>query len=445
MVSYVKGDFARMNLLLGRGVAVTAMVALPSLLAVVLAAVFAQALFGLPADVVRLGRKVILLSGAITILGLVTSVWNAAVFMTERFYIQSVASVMGTLLSAAGAVALFSFTRPSITAWVLLSGGTGLLVTWFFTIPWACRGLPQLKIVPYFGKLNETSPMLRLSLASFLGGLSYLLYYATDSIIISNLEGLGPAKIFTYSVGQRWDPMIRGVLVAFATTLQPAMIALVAARQNNGIRRMLFRATRYCMLAGLLPCLLLAAFSDPFIRCWVGPSFVQESGPVLRWLMIGVVFSIPTIVGYEILVAMACLREMVVASLIGGVLNIVLSIFLAKYAGMGVLGVALGTMIALTLKNTLYMPWLVSSKLGISLFDYTAATYVRPLCCLVPASLLAVAFRLGAEPEGWPMLMMQMGVCAVVYGVSVWTVGLTREDRDKIYGSFWRILKRASR
>ena len=440
MFSYAKGDYAKMNLLLGRGLVVTALLAIPSILMVVLAAVFANIFFGLTEDVLWYGRAVILITGTVTILGLLTSVWNSATFMTERFYIESIGRIISSILAAIGVITLFYLMQPSIIVWVSLSSGMGLIITWFVTIPWSMRGLPQMKIVPHFGKIEESRSMLNLSMASFFGGLSYLLYYATDSIIISNLDGLGPAKIFAYSVGQRWDPVIRGILVAFVTALQPAMIAFLAAKNHDAVRRVLYRSTRYCMLMGMLPCIILFAFSDPFVRCWVGDAFVSESGPVLRWVMIGLVFSIPTISGYEVLVALAKVREAVVASFIGGIVNIVLSIVLARYAGLGILGVALGTMISLTVKNSVYMPWLISSKLEINLYEYTKATYVRPFFCAMPLILSVALLRYWPEPTDWPLLLAQMAACTIIYGISMWLIGLTGEDRMKTMLAFNKIL-----
>ena len=432
MVSYSQGDYARMNELLGHGLVMTGLLMLPSLSMVFGSAIFADVFFGLSGRIANYGRIIILVSGSATILGMFINVWETGTFLIERFYIREIGSVFSNLISAAGVIILFSFTEPSIITWIVLSSCTALVVRCFVVIPWSLHYLPQMKIYPQFKAIKESRAMLTFSLASFLGSLGYLLYYATDSIIISNLKELGPDKIFPYSIGQRWDPFIRQILLSFLSALQPTMIGLFAAKHHMTLKRVLFRATRYAMLVGLLPCLIFFAFSNPFIRLWVGDAFVADSAPVMRCLLISVALSLPTIAGYEMLLAAAKIKQAVVATIAGGIINMILSIVLVKYAGLGLLGVAFGTMLTLSIKNSVYMPWLISRKLGVNLVEYIRATYLRPFLCILPSIFAALFFQLWPEPATWTLLLIQMAVCTSIYSCMVWAVGLSHEDRKKV-------------
>ena len=234
-----------------------------------------------------------------------------------------------------------------------------------------------MKIRPIFTSFKKARELISFSGMAFLGSLGYLLYYATDSIIISNLNELGPEKIIAYNLAQRWDPTIRGLILALAFSLTPAMTSLVAVNDLGKLKRVLFRGTRYCLLIGLLPCVLLAAYSSPFILLWVGESFIYETPNILFWLMVNLAVSIPLIMGYQVLFALGKLREATVSTILGGMLNIILSIILVKYFQLGLMGVALGTIISLSLKNTLYLPYIISKKMSIKLSEYFFLGYIH--------------------------------------------------------------------
>jgi O-antigen/teichoic acid export membrane protein len=158
---------------------------------------------------------------------------------------------------------------PSIVAWVLLSNGCWWLWRFSSSCPWPGEFCPpsasSLSLIRSSGQIRE---LMAFGGLNFLGGIGYLLYYASDSIIISNLQELGPDQIVYYNVAQRWDPQIRMLVMAFVGTMLPLMTSMVSLRQTDRLHSVFLRGTRYSLLIG--PC--------PPCLPWFGRAFPSPLG-----------------------------------------------------------------------------------------------------------------------------------------------------------------------
>ena len=91
----------------------------------------------------------------------------------------------------------FQFMAPSIIIWVVITCAFRLGKELFLVIPLCIRALPQIRIrLNLITSGKQIRDMINFGGLSFVGGLGYLLYYSTDSIIISNLDALGVESVF---------------------------------------------------------------------------------------------------------------------------------------------------------------------------------------------------------------------------------------------------------
>jgi O-antigen/teichoic acid export membrane protein len=441
-INYAQGDYAEMNSNLSAGFLVSALAALLFAAGSVVLALFASQLFGLSADLVPLARRVFLLIGFSTALLILTGVWETPAFVTERLYIPELGQLLCTVGAAAGAVVVFECWRPSIVAWVLLSNG--LLVAWrlFVMMPTARRILPAFRIglslIKSSGQLRE---LMAFGGMNFLGGIGYLLYYASDSIIISNLDGLGPGKIVYYNVAQRWDPQIRMLVMAFVGTLLPAMTTMVSLREHDRLRATFLRGTRYSLLIGAFPALALAVFAVPFLRHWVGEDFARESAPVLQLIMVQLLLCLPERMAYNVTIATGRMGGPVVAALLCGVLNIVLSIALVRYAGLGLAGVAIGSVLALVLVSG-YAVRYALRRMDMSIGDWFRGGCARALLCTVPLLAAGLALRAAWEPANLFWVFVQFGLTGLAYLAGTWAIGLQPGERTQVLALAGRLYRR---
>jgi len=431
--SFAKNDFKSMNMYLSIGFWVSCISAIVFLICTIGVAWLAQQLFGLPDNLIFEARIVIAITGTATAVHMVAGVFTSPAFIRQKLYVPEVATIVSTLTSAFGVYFAFMISSPSIIVWVLLANGCRVTAMLFITLPWCKKMLPEMKVFsfPQDGR-KEFIALFQFGGFSLIGGLGYLLFYSTDSIMISNLNELGIGKVIYYNVAQRWDPIVRMGVGAFVMSLTPALISRYASNDLFGMTRILTKGTRYSLILGILPCVLLTVYAYPFLELWLGTEFATESAPVMQLIMSTMIVSIPGIIAYEALIATGHLGLAVGATVLGGVLNIVISISLVKFLGLGLIGIAIGSVSMLTLKNGLLTPWLVSRYAQIPLSIYLKEGYLRPLIATAVFLPIVILIRCSTSPTSLFGLFVILGCSCLLYALLVWQFTLLPNERVEI-------------
>lgn len=443
---YAKGDIEGMNSALSVGLVLSICSGALYAACTVVVAIYAKVLFDLDDHLVPTARAVFLITGVSATAHMLYKVWLAPVFITQRFYLDSIASIICSGTSLVAVWIAFNLLTPSIVIWVMITSFLRVGVEIVMVLPVCRKAMPELK--PRIRKIEsreQVMDMTGFSALSLLGGLAHLLFYATDSILICNLNELGPDHIAYYNVAQRWDPQIHLLIVSFVTVLAPMMTSDAALGNMARLRNTYTRATRYCLILGMYPCLVLGIFSERFFRHWLGEEFVSICSPVMRLILLGLLIGIPCIVGYEILLAKRRIGKVVTAGLIGGLGNIALSIFFVKYCGLGLFGIALGSTVTLFLTQSVVIPVMVRSQVDLSMLDFFLQGCGKAILGAIPMGLvggLIVCF--------WPagsiwIVLFQMALCGLVYAVGVWYFSLDARDRHKVMNIASRVLTRVDR
>lgn len=443
-LNYASAQYDEMNSNLSAGLLVSAISAFLFAAGSVVLAMFAGPLFGLSPDIIPVARWVFVLIGVSTAFLILTGVWETPSFVTERMYIAELGQLVCAVVGAAAVVVIFETWHPSIVAWVILSNG--LLVLWraLVMMPMARRLLPAFKLglslIKSSGQIRE---LMAFGGLNFVGGVGYLLYYASDSIIISNLPELGPDMIVYYNVAQRWDPQIRMLVMAFVGTMLPMMTSMVSLQQGDRLRSSFLRGTRYSLLIGALPALLLVVFAEPFLHHWVGQDFARVSAPVLQLIMLQFLFCLPERMAYNVNIACGRMGGPVVVSLLCGVLNIVLSIVFVRFAGMGLLGIAAGSVISLMIVSVYGIHYALR-LLALPAGEWLRSGCMRAVLSAGPCLLVSVAVRLAWPASSLLEVLVQFAVCSIAYAAGSWFVGLDRSDRRQVLDAARRLLGRVA-
>ena len=440
---YARSDYERMNAYLSGGLLLSLVSGAVYLLGTVAATVFAGSLFGLSSDLLPLGRFVILVSGLATAFHILIGVWKAPTFITQRFYIDSIGRIIAVAGGAAAVVVAFKAGSPSMALYVVLVCGARVLSEILYVVPHCRRALPEMAVRLRSGLASkELRQMMNFGFLSLMTGLGHHLYYSSDSIIISNLDQLSIDNVFYYSIAQRWDPQIRLVVMAFVVVLTPMMTSLAAVKDRARLQGVLLRAVRYASIIGILPCVLLFVYASPFLEHWLDAEAALRSASVLRVVMVALAFGIPSRVAAETLYAIGRIGVAAWVTVAGGVLNIALSILFVVVFDMGLLGVALGSLTALAVKDWIALPWLAVSYTGVRPLSFIANGWIRPLTAGVAALTAGGALRFAWEPGGIAIVFVHFVLVAGVYAIAAYGLALNRDDRAKVMGFVQALVRR---
>jgi O-antigen/teichoic acid export membrane protein len=429
-VRYAKAEYEEMNAVIGAGFWLSVVTGVLFLGGAWVMALYPEVLFGIRGELVRDASWVIVISGLTSAVLTMTGPWCAPLQLAQSAYWQSLGSIVATVVAAVVVVAGFRMGTPGVVFWVAVTNGARVVVVLLMQMPAARRVVPQFRMVLSLENIVARSrSLMRLGVWSFFGGLGYLFYYATDSMLISNLDELGPGRILEYNIGQRWDPIIRMLVAGFAGSLTPALTGMVARGEGERLKAALVSSTRYAVAGGLLPCVLLLVLAEPFITAWVGAGFAASSVPVLRIIIVGTAVSLPAVIGYETLVALGKIGEAVISTLVGGICNVVLAVVFVKYLGWGLEGIALACVLTMGLRNLVYTPLLLIRHSGVGAARYYVEGVMRPMAGAVVLAGLVILIRMVVVPTSLAGVMGCCAVGALLYVPVVWLVTFKAEDR----------------
>lgn len=337
---------------------------------------------------------------------LLAAVWLASTRLDQWFHLGGVelaSARQAWVLLAIGAsigfpasvftAVLKGLQRQDLVAWL---GSTSQLVraAGLLLVVWRGQGLSELawavltaNLVGYVGTLlfmlRETGGLfprwnaLQLKTARRLLGFSFYavagtagwyLIYASDAVVIGSR--IGAAEVARYGVALSVLTFVAGTVTAFTATLMPLASELDARGALSASQRTYLVGTRFSLQLSLPLALGLLLWGQELLTFWVGPDLGEAASPVLRILVVAQLASLMNAASVPMAVGAGWQRPAAVLVVCEGVANLSLSLFLAPR--MGVVGVALGTLLPALVVQAVVWPNLVCS-----LFDISRGRYYK--------------------------------------------------------------------
>lgn len=356
-------------------------------------------------------------------------------FSEGRIDTDNIATLLDVFVRIALVVGAFCSIGPSLdfVAYGIFAGAlAGLsfnVITWRKIAPW----LAPRFVRPNLIVLRE---LLGTSLWVLVNQVGSILFLATDLVVINLL--LGPSVGGRYGSVMLWATFLRGLAGALSNFLTPLMVRTYAAGDRASMVHTAASAVKCVGLALALPVGLVSGFAAPILRVWLGAEFVQMT-PVLIALVLHLCVNLAVVPLYSIQISHNRLKVPGISTVLAGVVNIGLSILLAK-TWPNALGVALATAIALTAKNAFFLPWYVARVQNAPATVYLVQ--LLPVVGMTSAVFVVAEFfvRFGVV-DGVTGIMGYGALIAVVYVTITWSLFLTRAERSVFTGVLpWKVL-----
>lgn len=267
---------------------------------------------------------------------------------------------------------------------------------------------------------------------------SAIFIFSSDAVVIAAIMPVAQVTFFVIA-GNLTQAVLR-VLGGVSQAIYPLVSARQAVQGTLATGGILKTSMRLGALA-ILPILLTLLVRGPtFIGLWMGPSYTETAGHILRVLCLGLCF----FTSYHILTQTAMglnLHKSMVPAYVGeAVANVLLSIVLGLW--WGVIGVAWGTTIPRLALSLGLGPWFARRTLRIPIHDFAMHAWARPLASMIPFAL-ANAVVDGAWPAANLLAFFaQVALLLPLAGAGAWLLGLERGERALISGYVRRLLGR---
>lgn len=266
------------------------------------------------------------------------------------------------------------------------------------------------------------------SFYTFIGQIANQLRFNVDNLVITAMLGLN--YVTPYSIGSRLISYFIEFVGAATGMLTPVFSQYESSKRNElMIERFLFltKITGYftCLIGGLL--ILLG---KPFIERWVGVGY-SVSYTVLLILAIPTIIALMQNASVQLLFGVSKHKIPVIASLIESIINLVLSILLApKY---GLIGVAMGTAIPMTLEKIVFQPIYTCMLIGISIKKFLFKSLMPILLnstIIFGFAWLLIQSHVKAE---YIQICFYGTIVSIIFIAYIFVIGFSKSEKKYIY------------
>lgn len=326
--------------------------------------------------------QAILILGVSLGIGFPIRVFTGALNANLRYDITVALNLIAQIIRTAlvVGVVLLGFKVVGL-AWATLLSAVPMLL---LNLGFAFKELPFLRIDKRYWAPATAKTLFSYSSFSFISQIADVLRFQADVAVITAVVGL--AAVTHFRVAGALVQYLLGVLVAVTGAFGTVFSRQEAAGDLAALRRSFLFATKISVCVSSFMCFGLIAWGRPFIDRWMGPTY-SDAYPCLVALVVGYLFALWQQPSIGLMYGISKHRFLAGLSLGEGLVNVLLSIYLGRK--LGILGVALGTMIPLMVTKILIQPVYVCRIAGIHLLTYL--NVVGKVAAVVTASLLVPA------------------------------------------------------
>lgn len=319
----------------------------------------------------------------------------------QRFQLVNLVGIISTLLRA-------------LATYFLLTNGFGILslaLLGTFLIFTELILLSSIIIIQYecisisikHVKKNYLKELLNYGYKSFAISLSLSLIYQSDLFVIGVF--LKPDDIAIYSFAGTLVIYINQFVNKISFTFGPQLAQLYAQEKNEEICLFFLKTTCLMyMLSGLIFAGGLV-YSSYFYILWIGEKY-SYTATILNLLLISQFFSIGLRVAGAVLMSMARIGAFTTASIIEGILNLVLSLLLVKHYEL--MGVALGAVIPALLHYGVWFPFYICKVLNIRYILYFPVLVGPSIILTILIYYIGILINFFSSPVSWILFFVNV-------------------------------------
>jgi O-antigen/teichoic acid export membrane protein len=326
----------------------------------------------------------------------------------QRFDLINLIGVTASLVTA-GATFLVLRLGGGVIGLPLVGIGVTLLVQ-LLSVWLIYRIAPELRFGWFRPSRSPLKALVSHSSSLFLlnvGG-----YFESRSGEIA-IGGFLPVSAVTpYNLARRLSALPQTLTEQFVTLLLPMASEIHAKEEAAQLRSLYIVSTRVTLAIFLPMSMVLVILAKPLLTAWVGVEFARYSYLVIILVAASLIDTSTWPAGL-ILQGMARHSPVAGMALVAGFANLALSILLVSR--LGLLGVALGTLIPTTVICLGFVIPHTMRVVGTSVRDMYTRVWSPSLVPIIPTGIILIALREALHPTSLIMIFLVAGVGSLVY------------------------------
>lgn len=377
-------------------------------------------IFGVPPDLAGDARIAMFLVGTWQMLTFVSLVLTASLLGTGRMYIVNYSGfAVSSLASIAQAVVLLSGGGLESIAAIQVVGAAVTIVVFRWQVR---RALPALRIRIRAFERPTARRLLALGWRNSVFSVASVLAFGSDVVLVGLL--LDPTAAATYAIAFRAYMLLQRVATGVLGAVGPAHSYAAHHSTNERRFRLYCLATLATLCLAAFGALTVGIFASPLLQIWLG-TFPDDASSILVILCAVLVLQAPGVNAASLLLNSEQASELMRITLIAAGLNILASVVFTLT--LGAVGPALGSLLAVTLVDVMYLPRYICRMLGQPNSELLRRVLL-PL--LLPVALLLGILLAGSLAlDDGPWIVAIAAVAGLVYFAALWQMPVGREVR----------------
>jgi O-antigen/teichoic acid export membrane protein len=364
-------------------------------------------LFGIAGPMRDDARWVVFLTGVALGVKLPAATAYAILRGLQRFDLVNVISVCATLVQAASTAAVL------LLGWGVVGlAALAVPLTLLTQIPMQIvirRVAPDLRFGWRGAQRRLVSTVASFSFALFVSNSAGVVKTKTDEVVIAGALPL--ASVAPYSIARRLSELPTILTYQFVRVLLPLASELHGARQAERIRALYVASMRVTLALFIPVATALMVLAGPFLDAWVGPRYAGDAD-VAVILLAAAMLDMAMWPAASLLQGTNGHRLLAIFGSASALLNLGLSIALVR--SVGVVGVALGTLVAAALEVAVVVPFAMR-RYAIPAGTMVREALVPGLLPAVPSVALVLALRAALGPSTLVSVILVGAAGGVVY------------------------------
>lgn len=298
-------------------------------------------------------------------IGLLFRLWSepsaAILQIRNRLALDNVIQIIAEVVFVAGCI-LIAVTHPVGMSFGRLFAGIGLAFWLASTCMLIARRFFAARTL---GLYLEPVLDVRWSTLKTIAGSAVVLslgqfadfLYAPANILLINTF-VHPTSVARYAPALQIDAGLLLLVGAVSTVMLPRAMSAWARGDRVLLRSAYLRSTLACLLVLASAAVVVALFIEPLLKLWLG-TVPYDTPTLTRLVLIHTVIGGTAGVGRAVLLGMGRFRAYTLSALLGGIANVVLAILFVLVFDSGVRGIVIATVISVTVRCAIWMPWYI--------------------------------------------------------------------------------------
>ncbi len=361
----------------------------------------------------------------------VSAALGAVAQALHRFDIINMRNAAVGVVQGVALFAVLGLTSAAIYGWMVVLLATEL-IRLFVTLGAARRLRPTLRVGPALVKRVAVSDLFSFGWIISATQIASMIGTQVHPLLISRYLGLGAVALYSPAVSL--TVAVRPLIDALATQLHSVATELHATNDQERLRQLLFRGTKYTMLMAAPVATVLVVLAEPIARVWLSAQLGPEHATTAQLIRIWALIDLLTYAaGSQWAVAMA-MRKMTFYFWVVVPPNLAavgVAALLLQFTTFGLYGAVFPLLIVKVLQRPI-CTWYAAKLVGVSTGAYVHAAYARPLIAMGILVLPTTAWAVWGPELNLVGLLLTAAAVILLWAPLCWWVGMQAADRASV-------------